>query len=100
MSKACLAETVVTATDQQVSAVFDGEAVVLQLEQGMYYGMNDVGSLVWDKLQKQPCSLSELCAAVAELYEVDEATCRQDVAAFLETLLHKGLVRIGHARTS
>ncbi|MCW8132902.1 MAG: PqqD family protein [Planctomycetota bacterium] len=91
-------DVLVEAVAQQASAVFDGEAVVLQLEQGMYFGLNEVGTFIWEAIQTRHYSLKELCTEVARVYDVDPADCQDDVQAFVDTLLEKELIRVIHAQ--
>lgn len=100
MSKTLQTEVEIEAVEKQASAVFDGEAVVLQLEQGMYYGLNEVGSFVWDRLQKHRYSIQALCEEVASVYEVEPSECQKDIETFVEALLDRGLIRIIHAKAA
>ena len=47
--------------------------------------VTETGALLWQQLQ-QECTLDGLVAAILAEYDVDEATARQDVQAFLEQL--------------
>ena len=69
----------------------DGELVMMGLEQGEYYGLRDVAASIWQHLA-EPRTTEELCALVAEEYDVTAAACRDDVAAFLGELVDKALV--------
>lgn len=72
-----------------VSADMDGETVMMSLERGEYFGIGGVGTRIWDLLA-QPVSIDEICRIIGDEYEVDAATCRRDVAAFLEQLVESG----------
>ncbi len=80
-------------TQSQVSTELDGEMVVLQLESGHYFSLNEVGALVWSSLT-EPRSVAQLCQLIGDEYEVDEVTCGRDLVALLESLRAEGLVRI------
>jgi hypothetical protein len=69
----------------------DGELVMMGLEQGEYYGLREVAASIWQHLAA-PRTTEELCALVAEEYDVTAAACRDDVAAFLGELVDKALV--------
>ena len=71
----------------------DDEVVLLHLEKGMYYGMDSVGSRLWELLTL-PHTLETLVQAVQIEYEVDEAVCRQDVALFIETLQKNDMLEV------
>lgn len=92
------AESVVVASRQQVSAVVEGEAVILGLADGVYYGLDGVGRRVWDLLA-EPRSVAELRDAVAAEYEVDATTAGHDIFQLLGDLCARGLVDVVPPRT-
>ncbi len=67
--------------------------MVLDMKSGMYYGMDEVGSLIW-KLIEEPRNVSEIHDAVLAAYDVDAESCTRDVAAFLNAMETAGLVEI------
>lgn len=69
----------------------DGELVMMGQEQGEYYGLREVAASIWQHLD-QPRTTDEVCALVAEEYDVTAADCRADVVDFLGALHAKGLV--------
>lgn len=71
----------------------DGELVMMGHDQGEYYGLRDVAASIWQHLA-EPRTTDELCALVAEEYDVTAAACRDDVAAFLAELVDKALVQL------
>ena len=90
-----LESTVVSGKDQ-VSARLDDEAIVLSLDEGMYYGMDAVGSRIWELLQ-EPRTVVQIRDTITHEYDVDEATCERDLLAFLRDLETKGLLEIRDA---
>jgi hypothetical protein len=69
------------------------EAVLLELESGRYFGLNEVGAKVW-RLLSEGAELEAVVAAVATEYEVDEAMVRRDLDRLLDQLVEAGLVRL------
>lgn len=68
-----------------------GESVVLDLSSGRYFGLNDVGTRVWQLIgEGQPVD-AVLQAVVAE-YRADAPTIERDVLALLDDLTTRGLV--------
>jgi sensor domain CHASE-containing protein len=53
--------------------------------------LNDTGVCVWNLLAEERTA-DELAAAVAEQFEVDSATARGDVQAFLDEIARLGMV--------
>lgn len=65
--------------------------VLLHLESGQYHGVNAVGLVVWELLER-PLTLDELVAGVCERFDGTPAGVAADVAAFVESLSRRGLV--------
>jgi hypothetical protein len=87
------ADTRVVAARDQVSAELDGEAVVLSLADGIYYGLDPVGASVWALLE-QPRTVAELRDAVVAEYDVDAPTAEADLLRLLADLAARGLVEV------
>jgi hypothetical protein len=86
------ANSLVVATDDQVSTTVGGDVVILGMTDGVYYGLDAVGARVWSLLGT-PIPVSEIVAVVTGEFEVDAARCQQDVLALLGDLADRGLVR-------
>ncbi|HET7234590.1 MAG TPA: PqqD family protein [Longimicrobium sp.] len=86
-------ETVVVAARDQVSAGLEGEAVILNLADGVYYGLDGVGARVWELLST-PRPAAEIRDAVAAEFGVDAATAWRDLEGLLAELATKRLVEI------
>jgi coenzyme PQQ synthesis protein D (PqqD) len=71
----------------------DGEAVLFVVAAGRYYGLDDVGSRMWEVLQEFP-DASEACDRLCAIYDVDDETLRSDLAAFIARLADAGLLRV------
>ncbi len=71
----------------------DGGAVLLCMTDEVYYGLNTVGSYIWEHLPPVLGTIDELCTAMHSEYpDVREQTIRTDVRALLDDLLKNGLV--------
>ncbi|WP_118840067.1 PqqD family peptide modification chaperone [Salinibacter ruber] len=81
----------VKAVDHQTSAEVDGENVVLDLENGVYYGLNPVGTQVWNRIQ-EPVSIGQIVTDLTSEYDVDYERCFDDVVSLLEDLAENGLI--------
>lgn len=77
---------------RQVSSDLAGEAVILHIDSGLYYGLNSVGQHVWNALV-EPHTVDELATSVRATFQVDEETCRRDLLRLLDELCRAGLVR-------
>jgi hypothetical protein len=70
---------------------FEGEMVVLDLEGGDYFALNEVGTAMWEALASGQCP-AEIASALAPRYSVGEDTVVTDCIALIEELLRSGLV--------
>jgi len=66
------------------------EAVIMNLAGGRVLGLNPTGALVWSLLEEH--DEGGLAEAVAQRFEIDEKTARDDVRSFLAVLRERGLV--------
>lgn len=74
----------------------DGSRVLLNVQSGTYYGLNSVGSFVWEKLA-EPVTVAALCALVEAEFEVNQDQCFHDIGSLLDSLLKEGLItRVDH----
>ena len=88
-----LPTTIVVATKDQVFCDLGGEAAILSLASGIYFGLNPVGAFVWSLLQ-EPTRVERVCDAVMQEYDVDPARCDADVRKLLEDLLEQNLIEV------
>ena len=85
--------TVVQRTSQVLFSQVDDEFLGIDSEAGFCYGLNEVSVRVWDLIET-PVSVSSVCAALLQEYDVDDATCRRDVIELLRKLSEAGLIRV------
>lgn len=76
-----------------LTTTFDNEVVLLNLADGVYYGLTDVGARVWD-LVGHTATLESICRTIALEYEVDANRCANDVHALVQDLLRHRLVDV------
>jgi hypothetical protein len=69
------------------------EVAILQLDKGIYYGLNPVGARVWRLLQEERTP-EELQRIIASEYEVQTDVVRRDIDALIRRLRREGLVEI------
>lgn len=84
---------IVTASSDQVSSKLGDEVVILNLRNGVYYGLDPVGARIWELIQ-EPRSVQEVCAVLLEEYEVTLEQCASDVLALLRDLEAQGLIEV------
>jgi hypothetical protein len=84
--------TLVAANDV-LATEFGEEVVLLHLQDGVYYGLEDVGTRIWQLLQ-QPVSVLAIREALVAEFDVDSARCERDIRRLLTDLVARGLVEI------
>lgn len=72
----------------------DNELIMLNVQTSKYYGVQDVGKAIWDFIGDTPVSVRSIVAQLLQIYDVDEATCSQQVVNFLEQLRSQQLVQV------
>ena len=89
-------DAVVVAKPGPFSSTLGEDAVILDPQRGIYYGLTAVGSRIWTLL-REPRTPREIRQVLVEEYEVDPALCEQDLLVLLGELSGLGLVEIRHA---
>ena len=72
-------------------AQVEGEKVILDLKEGLYYGLDPVGALIWDLIQ-DPASVGEVATRISEKYDVSYDRSRRDVMSLLADLRENYLI--------
>lgn len=90
---------IVATQDQVVSVELAGEAVILNLNSGVYYGLDPIGAQIWEMIKK-PLSVCDLRNILLEEYDVEPKQCEQDLLVLLEQMADNGLVEVMHGVAS
>jgi len=70
-----------------------GEAVLLNLNSGVYFGLDSVGTRMW-RLIVEKEQLAEVARSIVAEFDVSEEQCTADLLALVKTLENRGLVTI------
>ena len=81
------------AVSEHLCCDLNGEAVILNLKNGKYYGLNGVGSRIWELVQT-PISASEIESVIFLEYDVAPELCQRQVSEFLKQMLAEELIEI------
>ena len=84
-------ETKPTIPPQVMSRVVGDDTVLLDLESGMYFGVDGVAKRIWESISEGR-NLGETAEVIASEYEVDEAQAQADVLKFVTDLAERGLL--------
>ena len=71
----------------------DAKSVLLDLESGSYYTLNEMGNFVWSLLDGKT-SPAQLVKAVTETYDIDSETAGSDVTDLILRLRKEGLIQL------
>lgn len=74
-----------------VTSNIDGEAVMMSVENGEYYGLDEIGTRIWDLLENT-LSVNELVGKLTEEFEVGKDDCTRDTLEFLNDLFERNLL--------
>ncbi len=86
-------------SDDVVFRDLAGEAVILNLATGTYFGLDSVGTRFWHLMAEHGSTEKVIKAVLAE-YEVEEGRLRQDLDILIRQLIDKKLVRTDAEETS
>ncbi|MFP4977466.1 lasso peptide biosynthesis PqqD family chaperone [Paenibacillus sp. CN-4] len=84
-------ESVLVQREGNIASDMDGEKVMLNVKNGKYYNLGEVGGEIWSALEA-PASVSRVVDTIRETYDVSAEKAEHDVLAFLRHLLDEGLV--------
>lgn len=86
-------DSIVVAGPEQVSSDLAGETVLLSMTSARYYGLEGIGSRVWE-LVSAPTLVSRICETIVAEYDVTPERCEADVLAFLREMAAKELIEV------
>lgn len=93
MKTGIVPETVVKRNPEMITNEVDGELVMMSIENGEYYGLDEIGSRIWELIET-PLSLKELVTKLIEEFEVTEEECMADTLDFISELNERNLVLV------
>jgi outer membrane protein assembly factor BamB len=74
-----------------VAETLDGEATIVDLENGIYYALNESGSFIWERLTRgsEPAAVAD---GLVSTYEVDPEQATEAVEKLTIELSEQGLI--------
>ena len=88
--------SVVAATKEQVASDLAGEVILLSLQTGQYYGLDQVGARIWELVQR-PTRVADIRDAIVREYQVGLEQCEHDVLDLVRELVTEGLIEVKDA---
>ena len=85
-------ETVVQRSDNVLFSELDTEIVMMDIQQGNYYGLEEPATRIWE-LAEKPVPVSEICNALQNEYEIEAPQCETEVIAFVQELESREVIK-------
>jgi Coenzyme PQQ synthesis protein D (PqqD) len=85
--------SIVSATSQQVSCDLADGTLILQLQTGHYFRLNQVGTATWEFMQESH-TVREVYLEILARYEVDSQRWERDLCGLLEEMREAELIEI------
>jgi len=73
-----------------------GESVLLNLDGGRYFGLDDVGTDMWKALTTSR-SIEQALAQLTALYDAEASVLKTDLESLVNRLAHHGLVKLDNS---
>ncbi|MGD8781906.1 MAG: lasso peptide biosynthesis PqqD family chaperone [Ignavibacteria bacterium] len=86
-------DSVIAQNKNLVVSEINGETVMMSLEKGNYYGMNLIGSRIWE-IVKEPKPVNEIVDELLKEYSVEKEQCVEDVTSYINKLLDENIIEI------
>lgn len=81
-----------------ISTELDGETVILDIDSGIYSGLDVMGTFIWNTMACA-VSVAVLRDAILARYDVTEEQCVADLLKFLRALADQGLIEVDNETT-
>ena len=75
------------------ASIDENQAVLMSVDAGRYFGLNAVGTRVWELLLERPRTIVDLSKTICDEFEVERPACQADITMFAQSLVDAGLVR-------
>ncbi|HZR23164.1 MAG TPA: PqqD family protein [Vicinamibacterales bacterium] len=83
--------TTLRVSDDVVFRELDGEAVILNVESGIYFGLDPVGTRMWQLIGSHPL-LDSVLAELEHEYDAPREVLEGDLLGLVHELIAKGLL--------
>jgi hypothetical protein len=83
--------TLISRADNVLAASVDGEIVLMSIERGSYYGLENTARCIWDLLES-PKRLEDLCALIKQKYRDKDGIIDRDVMRFVAEMANEAIV--------
>ena len=78
--------------NELAAKVIDGEAIIINLTNGVYYSADGSGAMIWQAIEAG-CSLDQISDELARHFDAEKAKVSSDVIEFANHLVSEELIR-------
>lgn len=86
-------DSTVVSSSTLVSAELGEEVILLHLENGLYFGLDNVSARIW-KMLETPTTVRGIEQVLLEEYDIEPDRCHDEVMRLLSDLIDEGLVKV------
>jgi hypothetical protein len=86
-------DSIVKVADGVIFQELDGEAVLLNMQTEVYFGLNAMGMRIWELLKSQG-EIRKVTESLLNEYDIGADDLQQHLLEFIERLRSKGLISI------
>jgi hypothetical protein len=83
----------VRVSPNHVACDLESDAVLLNFDSGIYYGLNPIANRIWH-IAQQPIAVADILATLLGEYDVDADRCERDLLALLDELSTHKLILV------
>ncbi len=86
-------DSVVQRNNSVLTARLDEELAMLNIERGMYYGLDEIATHIWEKIA-EPRRVSDVCNELIDEFDVSADRCQRETLVLLDWLNAQNLLKI------
>ena len=99
MNELIVGDSTIAAAEDQVCCDLGGESAILNLSNGVYYGLDALGARIWE-LIREPKTVNEVRDVILSEYEVEPDRCERDLVELLRQLNDQGLIQVRNGQAA
>lgn len=77
-----------------LDTAINDETVLMDVQKGEYYGLDDIASMVWHLLA-QPTTAAQIITTLIQRYDGEPEIIRRDTLALLQNMAERDLLDLG-----
>jgi len=88
-------KTTVKRVEDMVCADLNDMTVMMSIENGNYYGLDDIATVIWNIIE-EPLKVGDLIDKLVQEFEISAEECEKDVISFLNELEEQNLLEVNN----